>query len=64
MIFTKLDETYNIGSVLNVFNFTDLPLLYVTDGQDITKNIYAPTKRMLSEKILNKDTALEGKIIA
>lgn len=64
MIFTKLDETYNIGSLLNVFNFTDLPLLYVTDGQDITKNIYAPTKRMLSEKILNKDAALEGKIIA
>lgn len=64
MIFTKLDETFNIGSILNVFNFTKLPLLYVTDGQDITKNIYAPTKRMLSEKILNKDMNLEGKILA
>ena len=64
MIFTKLDETFNVGSILNVFNFTKLPLLYVTDGQDITKNIYAPTKRMISEKILNKEAELEGKILA
>ncbi len=64
LIFTKLDETLNIGSLLNVFNFTKLPLLYVTDGQDITKNIYAPTKRMLSEKILKKEAKLEGKILA
>lgn len=64
MIFTKLDETYNVGSILNVFNFTKLPLLYVTDGQDITKNIYAPSKRMLSDKILDKESNLEGKILA
>lgn len=64
LVFTKLDETYNVGSLLNVFNFSKIPLLYVTDGQDITKNIYAPTKKVLSEKILNKSTEFEGRIFA
>jgi flagellar biosynthesis protein FlhF len=64
LIFTKLDETFNVGSVLNVFNFTKLPVVYVTDGQDITRNIYAPTKKLLSEKIMKKDTQLKGKVIA
>lgn len=64
MIFTKLDETYNIGSVLNVFNFTKLPLLFVTDGQEITKNIYAPSKNVLAEKVLKKEAKIEGGLIA
>lgn len=63
LIFTKLDETFNVGSVLNVFNYTKLPVVYVTDGQDITKNIYAATKKMLAEKIMKKETLLKGKVI-
>lgn len=63
LIFTKLDETFNVGSVLNVFNYTKLPVVYVTDGQDITKNIYAPTKKILAEKIMKKETSLQGKVI-
>lgn len=51
LIFTKTDETLNLGSVLNIFDYTNLPLLYITDGQDITKNIYSPDKEMLFNRI-------------
>lgn len=63
MIFTKLDETYNMGSLLNVFNFTELPLLFITDGQEITKNIYAPTKEKLAKKMLDKEATFDEKIL-
>lgn len=63
MTFTKIDETYNVGSLINIFNYTKLPLMFATNGQDVTKNIYAPSAKMLAEKVLKKDKKIYGDVI-
>lgn len=39
LIFTKLDETSGIGSILNLKLYTGLPLSYVTCGQNVPDDI-------------------------
>lgn len=40
LIVTKLDETETIGNVLSVCRQRDLPLLFLTDGQRVPKDIH------------------------
>jgi len=55
LIFTKLDETSAIGNLLNVKMFTDIPIAYVTYGQNVPNDITVfnaqkAVKRLLSTK--------------
>lgn len=51
MIFTKLDETDTLGSMLNAVCETGIPVAYVTDGQNIPDNIHALTSKKLANMI-------------
>ncbi|WP_238455572.1 flagellar biosynthesis protein FlhF [Desulfolucanica intricata] len=39
IIFTKIDETQSLGSMLNVICHTNIPITYVTDGQSVPDDI-------------------------
>jgi len=39
LVFTKADETYSLGSILNVVEATELPVAYVTNGQNVPDDI-------------------------
>ncbi|MDQ2085876.1 flagellar biosynthesis protein FlhF [Herbivorax sp. ANBcel31] len=39
LIFTKLDETPSLGTILNVKQYADKPLSYVTNGQNVPDDI-------------------------
>lgn len=62
LIVTKLDETESIGDWLSVSDASDVPILFVTNGQNITKHIHVPTKEWLAERVLSKDAPLQGEI--
>lgn len=62
LIVTKLDETESIGDWLSVSDASDMPILFVTNGQNITKHIHVPTKEWLAERVLSKDAPLQGEI--
>ncbi|MCL0062594.1 flagellar biosynthesis protein FlhF [Peptococcaceae bacterium] len=51
-IFTKLDETETLGSMLNIVLRTGVPLRYCTDGQVIPDDIIEIKPRNLAEMIL------------
>ncbi|MCL0051983.1 flagellar biosynthesis protein FlhF [Peptococcaceae bacterium] len=51
-IFTKLDETETLGSMLNIVLRTGVPLRYYTDGQVIPDDIIEIKPRNLAEMIL------------
>lgn len=55
LIFTKLDETYTVGNILNLKLFTEKPVAYVTCGQNVPEDIehfdpQATVKRLLGGK--------------
>ncbi|NIA11662.1 MAG: flagellar biosynthesis protein FlhF [Nitrospiraceae bacterium] len=39
IIFTKLDETNNFGSIYNVIDYASKPVLYVTNGQNVPQDL-------------------------
>jgi len=55
LIFTKLDETMSYGFMLNVLEKSGLHISYVTNGQNVPKDIYAATSELLAKKMLNGD---------
>lgn len=54
LVFTKLDETNNFGNILNVQNVFDLPVAFVTTGQNVPEDIEKAEPRKLSELILKE----------
>jgi flagellar biosynthesis protein FlhF len=52
LIFTKLDETRQLGSVLNVVKKVNKPVSYVTTGQDVPDDIEVARGRRLAQLIL------------
>lgn len=54
-IITKMDETTRIGDLYTVMQETNLPVLYMTDGQNITENIFRPKSRWLAERFVGTD---------
>lgn len=48
LIFTKLDETVSVGLVLNVAGLTNLPVSYLTNGQDVPNDIDVASARKLA----------------
>jgi len=63
MIFTKLDETMSYGFILNILSKSGMSVSYVTNGQNVPKDIYAPTAENLAKQILNGDDEIGSSII-
>ena len=55
VIITKLDETTTYGPVLNILNYADKPLSYVTVGQSVPDDILKPSKEKLIKLILGAE---------
>ncbi|SJZ64566.1 flagellar biosynthesis protein FlhF [Selenihalanaerobacter shriftii] len=41
LVFTKLDETRGLGTILNVIDEFDIPVSYIADGQNVPEDIEA-----------------------
>jgi len=52
MIFTKLDETTNFGNILNCRLYSGNSLSYVTNGQDVPKDIEVVDTQKLVKQLL------------
>ena len=54
LIFTKLDESYHTGSLLNLIARTSLPIAYLTNGQNVPDDIDAATPEKLARCVLGE----------
>ena len=54
IIFTKLDETYSLGNILNIRLLTDAKLSYTTAGQDVPDDIEIIDEQKLAKLILGR----------
>ncbi|MGI5901197.1 MAG: flagellar biosynthesis protein FlhF [Desulfitobacteriia bacterium] len=54
LIFTKLDESYNLGSMLDLIMKTNLPVAYLTTGQNVPDDIEVATPEKLVNCILGR----------
>ena len=52
LLFTKIDETDLYGTLFSVAEETQIPLSYVTDGQDIPDDIKPATAEMVAEMVM------------
>ncbi|HBQ24771.1 MAG TPA: flagellar biosynthesis protein FlhF [Syntrophomonas sp.] len=57
LIFTKLDETYNYGSILNALYEIKKPIAYLTTGQNVPDDIEVPDSLRLAQMLLRRDEA-------
>ncbi|MFX3622704.1 MAG: hypothetical protein ACE3JP_01340 [Ectobacillus sp.] len=62
LIITKFDETSSIGELLTISSLATVPIVFVTDGQDVTKHICVPSQQQLAERVLSKDIEFQGDI--
>ncbi|MDG4656218.1 DEAD/DEAH box helicase family protein [Ectobacillus antri] len=62
LIVTKFDETASIGEWMTVSSRSAIPIAFVTDGQDVTKHICAPTKQQLAERVLSRNVEFQGQL--
>ncbi|WP_242705761.1 flagellar biosynthesis protein FlhF [Pontibacillus sp. ALD_SL1] len=53
LFFTKLDETLQHGSMLNAVHGNDIPISYVTNGQNVPNDIFKASQDGVARKILN-----------
>ena len=58
LIFTKLDETYNYGSILNALYEIKKPIAYFTTGQNVPDDIEVPDALRLAQRLLRRDEVL------
>lgn len=52
IIFTKLDETSQYGSILNISLMNNIGIAYMTNGQDVPDDLVQPTAASISEWIM------------
>ena len=52
LLFTKVDETDIYGTLFSVAMATKIPLSYITDGQEMQRNVRPVTGSMIAEMIL------------
>ncbi len=53
LIFTKLDETNELGSIFNIGIKTNKPISYITNGQNVPEDIMKATKENVVAAIFN-----------
>ncbi|WP_213818142.1 GTP-binding protein [Garciella nitratireducens] len=54
IIMTKLDETQYYGRIFNIYQYTDKPLLFITTGQNVPKDILKVTEENLLDYFFNE----------
>ncbi|RNC29550.1 MAG: Flagellar biosynthesis protein FlhF [Candidatus Dichloromethanomonas elyunquensis] len=54
LILTKLDESFSLGSIVDLLVRTNLPIAYLTNGQNVPDDIDAATPEKLSGYILGE----------
>jgi flagellar biosynthesis protein FlhF len=59
LIISKLDEAVTLGNLVNLPVYTNLPIGYVTDGQNIPGNIEIAKSEKLAELILKRNVISE-----
>jgi len=52
IIFTKIDEVCNLGSILNISHWSNIPISYLTNGQNVPDDIIEAEKTELAKMIL------------
>jgi len=57
LLLTKLDETAGLGNILPLIRTCDLPLSYLTDGQNVPDDIRCASQQELARLILGMNTA-------
>jgi len=62
LIFTKLDETDRCGTLINVPIRSNLPLAYLTNGQQVPEDLLRAEPRMVAELVMG--TAEESRQVA
>jgi flagellar biosynthesis protein FlhF len=55
LLFTKLDEATGLGSILPVLRSSNLPISYITSGQNVPEDIASAERRKLARAILTTD---------
>jgi len=55
LIISKIDEAVNYGNILNIIDYTQLPLSYLTTGQVIPDDIEAVDKNKIAGLILRSN---------
>lgn len=55
VIFTKMDETDSLGSIINVLYRYPVTLSYIADGQNVPDDLMVPDAKTLSDCILGSD---------
>jgi len=55
LILTKLDESYRLGTILDLMVQSDIPVAYLTNGQNVPDDIDAATPEKLARYILGED---------
>lgn len=54
LILTKMDETVCSGAMLNLLDYTSLPVAYITNGQNVPNDIEVATAKRLTKYILRE----------
>jgi flagellar biosynthesis protein FlhF len=60
LLLTKLDEATGLGNLLPLIADCDLPLSYVTHGQNVPDDIAAADSQRLAARMLNHEVAPTG----
>lgn len=55
VIFTKMDETDSLGSIINVLYRYPVTLSYIADGQNVPDDLMVPDAKTLSDCIMGSD---------
>ncbi|HLR74711.1 MAG TPA: flagellar biosynthesis protein FlhF [Virgibacillus sp.] len=54
VIFTKVDETRQYGSMLNIALQHNIDIAYLTDGQDVPDDLIEPSAKLISNYIMSE----------
>ena len=55
LVFTKMDETVCGGTILSLLDRTELPVAYITNGQNVPDDIEVATPERLTRYILGEE---------
>src|SRR5699024_3059587 len=54
VIFTKMDETVAYGSIFNICLLEKMPLLYITNGQNVPEDLVTPNRELIIDLLLKE----------
>ncbi len=55
LIITKIDETSNYGAILSAISRYNIPISYITNGQEMTKNLIEPDEDFILKLAFSDD---------